>query len=218
MTKILLISPLSEASRFKTLIESVAHYQLTYSELKDVHQVLRDDPDHDVIVFDCYMLHKQQIEYLERLSGLFEGARILITADQISIYSYQHVHSMSNMVTLQKPFQDNLLLTLLDRVASHADFKPSRCPRFITNEPVRMVVLETGLLIPTRMRNYSASGAFLEYRGISLKVGDQIQISLQEDQKDVKENMQMQAQVIWIKEGEHNRSPMRGVGVKFLDA
>ncbi len=199
------------------VIESLTRYRTAYLGRSDLEETtLFEDLCFDGCVFDCLALGQHELEVVRRLSELISNAPILILANQVALSSYQTVHSLPNAVTLQKPLDLRIFETVLEKVTSGKDFKPKVCPRFATDEEARMMQLRTGLLIPTRMRNYSAGGAFLEYRGISLEVGDEIHISLAcRDLRVAKETFQARAKVIWISKGEDSRSPTRGVGVQF---
>lgn len=199
------------------VIESLARYRTAYLGRSDLEETtLFEENRFDGCIFDCVALGHCELEIVHRLSRLAPNVPILILANQVALSSYQSVHSLQNMVTLQKPFDVRNFESLLEKVTAGKDFKPKVCPRFATDEEARMMQLRTGLLIPTRMRNYSAGGAFLEYRGISLEVGDELHISLAcRDLRVTKETFQARAKVIWISNGEDSRSPTRGVGVQF---
>ncbi|MFL5813835.1 MAG: PilZ domain-containing protein [Bdellovibrionia bacterium] len=202
------------------VIESLTCYRTAYLGKSDLEETtLFDEYRFDACIFDCVALGQNELEIVQQLSSLTSNAPILILANQVALSSYDRVHSLQNAVTLQKPFDVRNFEGLLEKVAAGKDFKPKVCPRFATDEEARMMQLRTGLLIPTRMRNYSAGGAFLEYRGISLQVGDEIHISLTcRDLRVVKETFQARAKVIWISDGEDARSPARGVGVQFVNS
>jgi len=172
----------------------------------------------DFIVFDCDWLDKSEVQFLKQLNTIANDTPIVVVARQITIYSYGQIHEMKNILTMQMPCEPQVFLAVVDRVLQKQNVKSDVCPRFITNMAVRIVVLENGLYLPTRLRNYSATGAFLEYHGISLKVGDRIQINLGRTRDETKKNDSLlkNAKVVWIREGETSRSPARGVGVQFI--
>jgi DNA-binding NarL/FixJ family response regulator len=173
---------------------------------------LLQDPSIKAVVFDCQMLDRNELALLIKLKQLNDALPILVLADQISLYSYRKVDMFKRMVAVQKPVDDFMLLRLLQKLVTDKNFQLSPSPRFITDQSVRVVHLKTGLLLPTRMRNYSTSGAFLEYRGISVKPGDELQIQISQSRA---ENLSVRAKVIWTRDGEHSRSPVRGLGVQF---
>lgn len=176
------------------------------------------DKDFDLIVYDCDSLNSNKFNLLTDISKRYDNQKILITAYEIFIYAFQQVTKMKSVLTLQKPFSSYILPALVDKMLDEDEIKMDRCPRFITNQPVNMMILKNGLLIPTRMKNYSAGGAFLEYKGISLKVGDKIQMNLlAKDITKLKESFQLQAKVVWIKGGNDPTVTERGVGVQFLE-
>lgn len=202
------------------VFESLACYRTAYLGKSDLEETtLFGECRFDGCIFDCEVLSQQELEIVQQLSRLTSNAPILIFANQITLSSYDRVHSLQNTVTLQKPFDVRNFTSLLEKVVEGKDFKPKVCPRFATDEEARMMQLRTGLMIPTRMKNYSAGGAFLEYRGISLQVGDELHISLPcRDLRVAKETFQAKAKVIWISKGEDARSPTRGVGVQFMSS
>jgi DNA-binding response OmpR family regulator len=204
------------------VIDSLSRYRTAYLGKSDLEETtLFEDYRFDGCIFDCVALGHRELQIVHRLSELTSNTPILILANQVALSSYDRVHSLENAVTLQKPFDVRNFESLLEKVVTGTDFKPKVCPRFVTDEEVRMMLLRTGLLIPTRMRNYSAGGAFLEYRGISLQVGDELHISLTcRDLRVVKETFQARARVIWISDGRDasnsSRGLARGVGIQFF--
>lgn len=173
--------------------------------------------DSDVIVFDAPVLGKYELVVLNEIVKMKPNARLLVLADHITIFSYKEVASFKNSIALQKPLQPAMFLGLLEKaICKDEDLTPIRSPRFIINEAVRIVAEKTGLMVPTRMRNYSAGGAFLEYHGISLKVGDRLSMRMTREGK-LAEHLDVKAKVVWIREGDGPRSAMRGIGIQFLD-
>ena len=79
-----------------------------------------------------------------------------------------------------------------------------------------MMVMRSGLLVPTRMMNYSNGGAFRSYRGISLRISDTIQVGLTDEQSAKAAGVVLfNAKVAWIQGGTDPRDHDRGVGVQF---
>ncbi|HVK61531.1 MAG TPA: PilZ domain-containing protein [Bdellovibrionales bacterium] len=167
------------------------------------------------IIFICYKLGPEELTFLRKVSSEANQTPVLILTSQISIPTYSLIHSMDNIVALQSPCEPAVFISVLEKAMVKQSVGFKVCPRFITNEPVRVVVMKTGLFIPTKMRNYSATGAFLEYRGISVKVGDKIRLNLGSESAKRDEQLTVEAKVIWIRQGENARSPARGVGVQF---
>lgn len=175
--------------------------------------------EHDIVMYYCESLNEEQLNWLLPLAQNNTASQFLILAQQISIHAYRHVSAMDNLVTLQTPCSNTLFQQVIEEVLSGAYIKEQKkFPRFITNEPVRMVVMETGLLIPTRMRNYSTSGAFLEYKGISLRVGHNLKVNMiNQENPPSRNSLQLDARVVWVREEEGRSGKTNGVGIRFLD-
>jgi len=174
---------------------------------------------YDIVLYSCDVLNENQLSWLLPLAQTNHNSQFLILARQISIHAYRQVSMMNNFVTMQTPCSELLLKGVIGELLSHKTVDDQKkFPRFITDEPVRMVVMETGLLIPTRMRNYSMSGAYLEYKGISLRVGHTLKVNLvnQENAKQ-KNSLQLNAKVVWVREDSGRSGSSSGVGVQFLD-
>jgi Tfp pilus assembly protein PilZ len=221
-TKLALLIAHSEPERKKlsTVLSQSGEYQVVHTLTAVLDPRLFEEQSFTTVIFDCDILNDKQMTTLRNLSEKIGSAQILILARHIPILAFRQVGTMQNMVALQKPFDEKIFLTVLKGMAS-ADPAASlqRMPRFITDQPVRLVVLGTGLLIPTRMRNYSAGGAFIEYNGISLKVGDRLQVNFVGEAAPLRpaETIQLKAKVVWIKDGDGTRGSVRGVGVQFLN-
>lgn len=179
--------------------------------------------NYGLAVLDTKSLNQPEINKVLEVANFFKSIFTLVLAEQITIRAYQQLTQIKDLITLQKPFELDLLSTLAGKLmlSSEVPDGRQRFPRFITDEPARMMVMKSGLLITTRMKNYSAGGAFLEYKGISLRPGDRIQVNLlSNDQLQIgsnktKKNLLIHAKVVWIKNGDNPRSPGRGVGVQF---
>jgi len=176
-----------------------------------------DEENGGTVIHNCDSLGETQFALLKKISVALGHRKFLVLARQFSVHAYRQVGAMENMIALQKPFQMDVFKTILSTIIAKSEPLSRRFPRFITDEPVRMVVMKSGLLIPTRMKNYSVGGAFLEYRGISLKIGDTLRLGLDpKEQIHPSKTFQLMGKVIWIKNGEHPRSANRGVGIQFL--
>lgn len=181
------------------------------------HPDTLDEDSGAVVIYNCDSLGEMQLVFLKKISQALGHRKFLVLARQFSVHAYREVGAIDNMIALQRPFQMDVFKTILSTILSRSEPPSRRFPRFITDEPVRMVVMKSGLLIPTRMKNYSVGGAFLEYRGISLKVGDTLRLGLDpKEQIHPSKTFQLMAKVIWIKNGEHPRSANRGIGIQFL--
>lgn len=175
------------------------------------------DVEINIIIFDFNVVDAGNFETVLRLTRHYRDIPILVLANEIPIYIYQRVARLKSAITLQKKCSQETLESTLSKVAAGGEVSPSRFPRFETSQDVRMIVLNSGLLIPTRMTNYSAGGAFLEYKGISLKAGDQLQIGIPiYNEAILRTTDQMRARVVWIADGTRNPSKARGVGVCFI--
>lgn len=173
----------------------------------------------DVIIFDCAVMTGKHFISLWQLAKVAPHAKLLIVAHQIPVFAYRKIVTLKNAVVMQKPITAADLKQMLEKLEGNLDLAPVRFPRFHTHQPARIMVLKNGLLIPTYMKNYSAGGAFLEYRGISLRIGDRLQIGMVDEhgQFKPKESIQYQAKVVWIHDGQDPKFPDRGVGVQFVE-
>lgn len=222
----LIVESLCQAPRnLENLLESIGFGEGQRMALRDLNLngalVLPN-----VVFYSCRYLNETQVEWVLNVSSRYKSTQFVVLAQQISIYAYQRVSKMMNMVAVQVPCDEKIFEKVVREVAAQDLEKLIRFPRFITDEPARIVVMDTGLLIPTRMKNYSVGGAFLEYKGISLKVGHKLKVNLlnQEAPKVIKsspsslaQQLQMNGRVVWIRDGDPALKALRGVGVQFVD-
>lgn len=182
--------------------------------LRDITSSYRTD-SFGFVFYACDCLNDRQLRWLIPLAQENPQSQFLILAQQISIHAYRLVASMGNIITLQLPLKDELLKQVVSQLMPKASSELKRFPRFITDEPVRMVVMETGLLIPSRMKNYSMSGAFIEYKGIHLRVGHNLKVNLPKQESPLaKKKLQLDGRIIWIREA-HGKLASNGIGVQF---
>ena len=168
-----------------------------------------------LLILNCRIVRQSDIKTLQILSQALPQAKILILAREIQLPAYAQIVTMKNILVLQKPCSHEDFTGVLNMLDNH-QFGPAAFPRFTTCQPARLVVIKTGLLIPSTMKNYSPGGAFLEYKGISLKVGDRLQLSVVHEYFHPDEAIQMPGKVVWFSDGTDPKRPGRGVGIEFI--
>jgi hypothetical protein len=163
----------------KLYVESSAGYRLTRLGLDEAgdRAKLKKVPFESAIL-NCDYVGREEVEHLTLLSIRLGERPILVCANQVALQSYRFVDRFPNIVMLQKPFTAARFKDLFARISAGTDYRPKVCPRFMTNEPVNLVILKSGKSVTSRMLNYSAGGMFVEIEGADLSVGDQVQISL----------------------------------------
>lgn len=172
----------------------------------------------DLLVFDSRVLSELHYACLWRVAQEFSEKPMLIMANEIPISVYQRLYSLKNTATLQKPCELEYLRAVLETMRARKELLPTRFPRFNTDQAIRIMVMRTGLYLPSRMKNYSAGGAFVEYRGISLCVGDQLKVSFESEDLKSQRKTALSAKVIWIRNREDVQLRGPGVGVQFLQS
>lgn len=175
---------------------------------------------YDFIFYNCDGLNEKHLHLILTLAKKQNKNHFIILAKQISVYAYRQVAFMKNIMALQAPHSLNLLPNIMTELIHSDSFPMQRFPRFVTDEPVRVVVMQTGLLIPTRMLNYSVGGALFDYNGISLRVGHDLKVNLiNQENPPAKNGLQLDARVVWVnvKKDEEKMESARGVGVQFND-
>lgn len=208
----------SRSAQIESGLRAVGIEEIRKISFRDLSTTTTSDDIHLILV-NCDVLNAGQLSGLLVYANRNRNSQFLVLARQISIHAYRRVAEMKNIVTLQIPCEPSIFEGLVREILKGMQLATTqRCPRFVTDEPARVMIMDTGLLIPTRMRNYSVGGAFLEYKGISLKVGHSLDINLlsQENPPD-EDRLRMSAKVIWLREGDSPTSSSRGAGVQFAD-
>jgi len=215
--KLLLISLSGADGQARKRVEQSGLYEVITLSAADILSGKPESLGISGVVFDCDIVTDPEFEVMSRVAKIFERIAVLVLARELPLYNYQKLGSFQNAATLQKECPTELLESVLSKMVSAQKIEPSRFPRFQTDQGVTLVVLKTGLFVPTQMKNYSAGGAFLSYHGISLKIGDQIQLGIVSKTGDTRRSIvqQMRAKVVWIQQGDGPRSPTRGVGIQF---
>ncbi len=140
----------------------------------------------------------------------------LVATRQIAIPAYQELSEVRGLVIVQEPFGTNALPGLIERALQGKLLTRECAPRFLTDEPVRILDQKTGLILQSRMMNYSPTGAFLRYAGISLRVGSRLRLDFVNTGGSRAGTHSFDAKVIWIKNAPA-LGKERGVGVQFLN-
>lgn len=189
--------------------------------LRDVTSGFKTDM-FSFVLYSCDCVNERQLRWILPFARKNPKSQFIILTEQISIHAYKQVSDMGNIITLQVPLGEQVIKGMIKQLVQDSSLiSAQRFPRFITDEPVRMVVMETGLLIPSRMKNYSASGAFIEYRGMHLRVGHTLKVNLpNQEHPPTKKSLQLDGKVVWVRSGEAHSGASSGIGVQFtsLDA
>lgn len=217
-TQALIIGSKSEDTKDIQVVLQYLDYKIkcVATLLEGIREISVDN--YQIAIINETQLNEKSLPPLLRLNDLLPKLPLLVLSSQISVYAYRKIGERKSFVTLQKPFDKAILAAVVRKITEEKPIEPSILPRFITDEPASILVLKTGLHINSRMKNYSAGGAFFQYNGISLKVGDKIQIGIGKMRKDSADPAPtlLQAEVRWIREGDGPRSASRGIGVQFL--
>jgi len=170
------------------------------------------------ILVNCDHFDLNNINLVIEISEKFKNSQLFVLANKISTQAYQWLNKLKNIITIKKPFSSSILEGLLKKLFAEGKDSLSKFPRFLSDEPVGVTVMGSGLLIYTRMKNITATGAFLDYSGFSLQTGDLLKIHiLKEKDGSAETNFKMDAQVIWVKNKRTTTDGQIGVGIKFLN-
>lgn len=181
---------------------------------------LKNFRESGVLIFDCVRMKQVQLQFIKRLVQAVPHAKVLVMAHQIPVLTYQRLADLPNVAALQKPYLDHEMMTAVDSLIGSTwnPLQIPQYPRFHTNEHMNVMVVRSGLLIQTRMTDYSNGGAFICYRGISLKVGDQLQVGLTDEYSVQAAGIsQLPARVVWLRKDAPEFRGEKGVGVQFVD-
>lgn len=170
------------------------------------------------IAYDSENLTEADLQSIKKISKAFTSTQVLVVVKDITIPNYQLMTKLKNVVVISRDSTTNQIEMLMSKISNRLGLQTMPEVRFTTDQEVQLVVMRTGHFIPTRMKNYSAHGAFLEYRGVAVKVGDLLQIGLQHTKNPQFKRLgnQIKAKVVWIRD-EGPKAEIRGLGVQFLD-
>ena len=216
--KILVVSsPLkSVRDRLLPFLSGTRHYDYLHLSVEQLFDHPRLDSNFDACVFDCESLDQLQLATVLLLRALVGPAPIIVLTQQIAIEAYRQVDLMQEIHALQKSFGPKMFWSLLERVTDDEFGSVAPCARFVTDEPARITIERSGMQLATRLRNLSPGGAFLEYHGVSLAVGDSVQMTLSETPTSGKVvQFHRKARVSRLCPGDHYMSIARGVEVEF---
>lgn len=169
--------------------------------------------------YDIVLIKKERVEStfahdVRRLRARIRSP-LLIATKQLAVPAYQELSEVRGLVIVQEPFGTNALPGLIEKALQGKLLTRQCAPRFLTNEPVRVLDQKTGLILQSRMLNYSPTGAFLQYAGISLRVGSRLRLDFESTGDMRTKQHSFDAKVIWIKDATTGGKE-RGVGVQFM--
>lgn len=192
---------------------------VTFVEVKSLSELaeVASNPTYQFGLINYDRFNEIQVQKIVDLRKANTHLPLCILANQIGISAYRRIADLKDVVTLQKPFTPPTLGSVLEKLLTGQLLGTSRMPRFLTSEPVRVMVMDRGLVLGTQMKNYSAGGAFLEYRGISLRKGDKLKLDFVNNlEPRPARRVQLSAKVVWVKDATL-QNPLRGIGIQFTE-
>lgn len=190
-------------------------YKIATGTFKRLLSDFSNSKELKIIGYDCEAINEQKKSEIQDLSQQFPGVKILVFTNQIVIAVYQALYQIKNITVLSRESSLEKIQAIVQKIVTTGDLEKI-ADRFTMDQPVHIVVLRTGQVMQSTIRDYSATGAFLEYRGISIEVGDVLQIGILEkvDSK-YKQSHQIKAEVTDIKVKQFEKLT-KGLGVRFL--
>ena len=161
--KLFFIATTEDDKEDQIYLKSLSDYEV----FSGPHEELIISPPQNLtaIIFSCGVMTVDQYATFAIVAKAFPNTQILVLAFEIPVRFYGQIVKFKNTAALQKKHSPDILTAVLKKIAGDEPFddrQAPRFPRFKTDQPVRLLVLKTGLMIPSRtQKNYSAGGAAL---------------------------------------------------------
>lgn len=212
--RILIVSRMNPESLAmqKTLIEDGKFdAELTNTASEAIEKITRQNIE--LLIMNLGNFTKNKVQLAQDLRSLGYGFPIMILAHIITTDTHKIISDLSNTVLLEKPYELKDLTGLSEKLIDGRPVRQRIFRRYYTNETAQLELFKGGQAITSKIRNLSRGGAFIEYKGPQLALGDVLRLNI--DLKQVSRHYEVNAKVVWATQ----KSPWGddpGVGVEFI--
>jgi response regulator RpfG family c-di-GMP phosphodiesterase len=168
----------------------------------------------DLIVLNMDTFTPKRIKLATDLKNLGYNFPLLLLAKTVLPESLKSLGNLPSAALLEKPYEVRDLAGISEKLLEGRQCKQRIFRRYMTDEVAHLEIFnKTGENIPSRVRNLSKGGAFLEYTGMPINVGDILRVAI--DLKEVDKSYDLNGRVVWST----TVSPWGsdpGIGIEFI--
>jgi Tfp pilus assembly protein PilZ len=176
-----------------------------------IDKITRDKPS--LMIMNVENFTRRKVQLATDLRTLGFHMPIMVVANIIASNTYQILGDLTSTVLLEKPFELKDLSGLSEKLIDGRAVKQRIFRRFYTDEEADLQLFRSGQNISSKIRNLSKGGAFIEYKGPAISVGEMLRLNI--DLKQVARRYEVNAKVVWsAKVSPWGEDP--GVGVQFV--
>ncbi len=167
----------------------------------------------DLMIMNLQNFTKNKIQLAHDLRNLGYNFPVLVLAHIIATDTYKAISELPNTVLLEKPYEIKDLTGISEKMIDGRTVHQRIFRRYLTNETAELELFKNGQAITGKIRDLSRGGAFVEYQGPEIVVGDMVRMNI--ELKQVSRHYEVNAKVVWsTKKSPFGAEP--GIGVEFI--
>ncbi len=175
---IFLIADPFEMVELRDTLSCSGNYKIATGTFKRLIQNFANPKELRIVGYSCEITNDQKCEELTQIRTAFPHVKIMLFTSQVVITTYQALLKIKDLFIYQRNSAAERIRGIVVDVMTKANILPHVNERFFTNLPIRITVIRTGQFMESFLRSYSASDAFIEYKGISIQRGDCLHLGL----------------------------------------
>lgn len=213
---IFLIADPMDMTKFRDVLSCHDHYKIATGTFKRLVQNFSNPKELKIIGYCCEILTSQRYDELKEIRTKFPHVKMMLLADQIVLTIYKNLLQIGNISIYQKNSLADRIQSAVSEIMTKEHVLPHINETFFTNQRVRIVVTRTGQFMESTLRSYSATNAFLEYKGIAIQKGDHLQIGFTEDEGSIFKHSQQIKAIVLSLTTQVFETPQKGIEVKII--
>jgi response regulator RpfG family c-di-GMP phosphodiesterase len=212
--KILLISKFSpEAVLVKRDIQEYTTLDVIWVKTapEAIEAIIKGDIS--LIVFNFDNFTNAKVDLAEKLRGLGYEIPMILLSKLVAKDASKLIAKMQRTVLLETPYEQKEFSGVIKKFLRGDKVHQRFYRRFYTNQISKIEIFKNRKELNGKVKNLSLGGAFLEFDGTMLRVGDVIRLRF--ELKEVNRSYDVMAKIAWIVE----KSPWgdgRDAGLRFV--
>lgn len=168
----------------------------------------------NLFVLATSRFHPRDYRFLLDLRRKKVDINFLVLAGKLGFDHFFEHKDRKGIHLLEKPFDDADMMTIVKKLLQNPALKQQKFKRYYTDVNAHIESLLTGQTQPTRMRNLSRGGAFLEFFDKpQFSIGDLVRLNIDLAETDTRYSLS--GRVVW-ETNKHRSTGQPGFGMEFV--
>jgi len=207
---------IQRAKDIKEMFEASTSHKVSACFDEKTALSLLNEQKYNFAIIDMDEFDIGQYRFLQTVRTQGHTFPILVVANKFLSPDQTTGYENLKLYFLEKPFQDNTLVGLTQKLMLKKKISQQKFRRYTTNQEAEIETLIEGAVWPTQIFNLSMGGAYCEFDvHPDISVGDIIRLKVSLDKMN--SSRIMNAKVVW-KTNNGYVSGKNGIGFKFVNS